>query len=154
MSRLSIRFSGHSGLLKAINKTTLKQHMNEMVRKAGKEIQLLHFIFADDQALLEINRKFLNHDYYTDIITFDLSEAQDTLEAEIHISHERVKENAKQAGELIEHETLRVMHHGLLHLLGYKDKNKKDQEEMRKMENACIKAYEELKSFHVKHAVR
>lgn len=154
MSRLSIRFSGHTALLKPINRPALKQNMMELARKAGKEIQLLHFIFADDQALLEINRKFLNHDYYTDIITFDLSEEPNALEAEIHISHERVKENAIQAGELTEHETLRVMHHGLLHLLGYKDKNKKDQEEMRKMENACIAAYEELKSFHVKHAVR
>ena len=154
MSRLRIRFSGHSGLLKAIHKHALKENMQALARKAGKEIQLLHFIFADDQALLEINRQFLNHDYFTDIITFDLSEAPNLLEAEIYISHERVKENASEAGESATHETLRVMHHGLLHLLGHKDKSKKEKEAMRKMEEACIRSYEELKSFHVKHAVR
>lgn len=128
--------------------------MQDMAREAGKEIQLLHFIFADDQAVLEINKLYLGHDYYTDIITFDLSDSPKTLEAEIHISHERIRENALEAGESLENETLRVLHHGLLHLLGHKDKSKKEKEQMRKLEDACIRAYGDLKRFHVKHAVR
>ncbi len=100
--------------------------------KCGSEI---NFIFCSDDELLEINRKHLNHDYYTDIITFDLSEKHScNLVSDIYISVDRVKDNAQIERVLISKELLRVIFHGLLHLIGYKDKSAKQEREMRAME--------------------
>jgi rRNA maturation RNase YbeY len=102
----------------------------------------LNIIFCSDEYLLSINKQFLNHDYYTDIITFDLSESKrGPVTAELYISYDRVKDNARQMETTTTKELHRVVFHGLLHLLGYKDKTTKDQMEMRKMEDKLLAKY-------------
>ena len=93
------------------------------------------FIFITDEDLLEINISALNHDYYTDIITFDYSDDDDYTHSEIYISIDRVKDNAEQFNTSFVEELHRVMIHGLLHLGGYNDKSPGEQEKMRSMEN-------------------
>ena len=109
--------------------------------KIIKEIEL-SIIFCSDDALLEINKKFLNHDYYTDIITFPIEETNTVFEAELYISIDRVKENAKNLSIAFQDELHRIVIHGVLHLCGYKDKTDKEIEEMRFKENFYLKTLE------------
>lgn len=97
------------------------------------------FIFCTDEYLLEINRKFLQHDYYTDIITFPLSDSP--VSGEIYISWDRVKENARTRKIPVERELLRVMVHGVLHLCGYDDHSPAEKRQMRRRETASISAF-------------
>lgn len=106
--------------------------------KEKKELGELSYNFCSDKHLLGINKSYLNHDYYTDIITFDLSENPKTISGDIYISIDRVKENAKANNTTFHVELKRVMIHGILHLCGYKDKSKKDIAEMRKKEDLCL----------------
>ena len=99
-----------------------------------KRIGKITFYFVSDEELLEINRAHLNHDYYTDIITFDYS-TQRKLEGEIYVSIERVKENGKDFSE----ELIRVMSHGVLHMLGHNDKSEEELMTMRSKEEEWIK---------------
>jgi rRNA maturation RNase YbeY len=105
-------------------------------------IKLLDFILCTDEDLLEINKKHLNHNYLTDVITFPYSEGDD-LEADIFISLDRVDENSKLLNTQYSDELCRVMIHGVLHLCGYKDKTDREQVEMRKKEDY----YLSLRSF-------
>lgn len=114
----------------------LKQWLVSIGKKEHQEISLLEYIICTDEYLLEINKEYLDHDFYTDIITFPLQE--DPLEGTIYISIERVKENADLYKAPIKDELHRVMAHGLLHLLGYKDKTDAEQKEMRNKENHCL----------------
>lgn len=98
-----------------------------------------------DDELLEINRTHLNHDTYTDIITFDLSENKSLFEAEIYISTERVQENAVKYESSFENEMVRVCMHGVLHCLGYKDKSQEEKKTMRKAEDTAINLYLKFK---------
>lgn len=100
---------------------------------------------CSDERLWEINRKYLNHDFYTDIITFDYSEGVE-ISGDLMISYERVKENAKEEKVTVQQELRRVMAHGVLHLLGFKDKSEEDAAEMRSQEDAA------LDLFHVEHS--
>ena len=109
-----------------------------------KKFEEINYIFCDDEYLLRINRKYLDHDYYTDIITFDNS-VSSLIMSDIYISVERVKENADDYGVDFINELKRVMIHGVLHLCGYKDKAKEEQELMTTKEN------EKLLMFHVEH---
>ena len=95
----------------------------------------INYIFTSDQYLLDINKQYLNHDYLTDIITFNNSTSNNLLEADIFISIERVKDNAKALQVQFIDELHRVMIHGILHLLGFDDKTEHDKAEMRKKEN-------------------
>lgn len=101
-------------------------------------IQEINYIFCSDDYLLNINQEYLNHDYYTDIITFNNSEEEKELEADIFISIDRVKENAHSGNQPFSEELHRVMVHGVLHLLGYDDKSIDQQEEMRRKEDTCL----------------
>lgn len=101
----------------------------------------LQYIFCSDDYLLQINRQFLHHDYYTDIITFDLTEESYPINAEIYISVDRVRDNAREFGNSLRRELHRVIFHGALHLCGYKDKNPREQELMRQMEEKYLKLY-------------
>lgn len=120
------------------NRTELKRYIQSIFKKEGKELGFINYIFCTDKALLEINRQFLSHDYYTDIITFNLSESK-VIQAEIYISTDRVKENAFQLGISFKSEVHRVIFHGALHLCGYKDKSKKQKVKMRGKEDFYIK---------------
>ncbi|TKD65118.1 rRNA maturation RNase YbeY [Flavobacterium sp. ASW18X] len=102
------------------------------------------YIFCDDSYLLKVNQEYLNHDYFTDIITFDYT-VDTTLGADIFISIDRVKENAVEYGVSFDRELRRVMAHGVLHLMGYKDKTDSQVREMRVEENNAIEL------FHVEH---
>jgi rRNA maturation RNase YbeY len=117
---------------------SLKVWLNTIASKENFIIKELHYIFVSDEELLKINKEFLDHDTYTDIITFDNSEIKGRIESDIFISLERVEANAKKFSVSLEHELYRVMVHGLLHLCGYKDKKKSDIEMMRRKEEESI----------------
>jgi probable rRNA maturation factor len=122
-------------------KAALKKFIGaQVLKEAGKKTQL-SYIFCSDEYLLDINRRFLQHDYYTDIITFPLGEREAVIEAEIYISVDRVRDNAKNLKVPLEHELLRVMFHGVLHLLGHKDKTKAQKLAMRKLEEVWMRKY-------------
>lgn len=124
------------------NRVFLKQFITSIFNKEKTAAESLNVIFCDDEYLLGINRSFLNHDYYTDIITFNFAEDNDApVEAELYISIDRVKDNALSHSEGIQHELHRVIFHGVLHLCGYKDKSKKDILLMREMENKYLDMY-------------
>jgi rRNA maturation RNase YbeY len=120
------------------DKQLLKQQIKIQFAPSGKKLESLCFIFCSDSYLLEINRQFLKHDYYTDIITFNLSGDPDTIQAEVYISVDRVRENARQHNVPFKHELLRVIFHGVLHLLGYRDKSKSEMAQMRNLETGLI----------------
>lgn len=111
--------------------------LNEVASKESFELGSINLIFCSDNYLLEVNRKHLNHDYYTDIITFDYTE-DDVLTGDLFISMDRVKDNAESQSEMFHVELLRVIVHGVLHLMGYKDKSSADQEEMRSKEDWAL----------------
>ena len=99
------------------------------------------YVFCTDSFLLEMNRQYLNHDTYTDIITFPLSKPGEPIESEIYISVDRIRENAGSFGTGFQSELLRVIFHGALHLCGYKDKTREQSFEMRSKEEQYLKAY-------------
>jgi probable rRNA maturation factor len=99
----------------------------------------LNYIYGDDDWLLDYNVRFLDHNTYTDIITFVNNE--DPLEVDFLISLERVKDNSESIGEKYSNEALRVMFHGFLHVCGYKDKSEEDVKVMREMEDKCLALY-------------
>ena len=126
------------------NRVALKLFLEKQMKKEGIRIECLQYVFCSDKYLLEINKQFLNHDYYTDIISFDLSEVKGELIGDIYISVDRVKENAKLVKTTQTNELLRVIFHGALHFCGYKDKKPADAKLMRSMEDKWIKAYLKL----------
>jgi probable rRNA maturation factor len=126
--------------LKRKDKRKLKSYIEGIFIQENHDLEKLDYIFCSDEYLLDINQRFLNHDTYTDIITFDLSESN-AITGEIYISLDRIKENAEKFTSTLEIETLRVIFHGALHLCGYKDKNKKDQQMMRAKEDHYIHQY-------------
>jgi rRNA maturation RNase YbeY len=124
------------------SRSQLKKYIQTIAKKMGRPILSLNVIFCSDEYLLNINKQYLQHDYYTDIITFDLSEnKKGAITAELYISIDRVRDNAKQNKTPFYKEIHRVIFHGLLHLLGYKDKLKKDQILMRQMEDKLLADY-------------
>jgi probable rRNA maturation factor len=140
MSEVNFFYLEPVSILKQRNQ--LKAFLLKTAKQAGRPINTLNIIFCSDKYLLSINQQFLEHDYFTDIITFDLSESKKgAIAAEIYISFDRVKDNAKQMKTPISKELHRVIFHGLLHLLGYKDKLKKDQIRMREMEDKLLTKY-------------
>lgn len=122
------------------NRTQLKGFIESIFLKEKKQLSSINYIFCSDERLLKINRQFLHHDYFTDIITFDLSENKAT-EAEIYISIDRVRGNAKGLGNSFKSELHRVIFHGALHLCGYKDKSKVEMKEMRNKEEYYLSQY-------------
>jgi rRNA maturation RNase YbeY len=117
------------------NKLKLRRWIESTIQEYNKKIINLNYIFTSDDYLLKINQQYLNHNTYTDIITFDQSNDQNEVEADIYISIDRVKENAMKLESGFIDELHRVMIHGVLHLLGYGDKSAAQKEEMRKKEN-------------------
>ncbi len=140
MNAVQLFFLEPITVLKA--RTQLKQFLQTVAKKNGRPIASLNIIFCSDDYLLTINKQFLQHDFYTDIITFDLSEnKKGPVTAELYISIDRVRDNAVQNKAHLYKELHRVIFHGLLHLLGYKDKLKKDQILMRQMEDKLLANY-------------
>lgn len=122
--------------------TKLRPWLKAIANKESYTIKELNYIFLTDEELLKINLEYLNHDTYTDIITFDNSDAATTtakkIESDIFVSLERVEANAQKFKTTFENEMYRVLAHGLLHLCGYKDKSKKDAILMRQKEEESL----------------
>ena len=112
----------------------------DVIRRHGKKPGEIQYIFTDDARILDINRQFLQHDYCTDIITFDYSEGK-TLSGDIFISTDTVRDNAQTYGETFQRELLRVMIHGVLHLAGFNDKTEAEQRKMRAQEDAALELW-------------
>jgi probable rRNA maturation factor len=115
----------------------LRQMIVSILRRNKANFSLLNIIFCSDKFLLDINRTYLKHDYYTDIVTFDLGEGA----AEIYISVDRVKENAKTVRVSFNYELHRIIFHGVLHLCGFTDKSTTAKVEMTKQENKLLNQY-------------
>lgn len=118
------------------------QWISQIIASENKQEGEINYIFCDDEYLLNINQQYLNHDYYTDIISFDYTVGNE-INGDIFISTQRVAENAQQYNATFQEELQRVMAHGILHYCGYKDKTKEQEQKMRDKEN------EKIKMFHV-----
>lgn len=139
MKEVTFRYADRKLVL--AQKTAIRAFVETIFKKEKKKLAHINYVFCSDAYLLNINRDFLSHDYYTDIITFGLSEPGEPVEAEIYISVDRVKDNAVQLGVSFKEEMLRVIFHGALHLCGYKDKKKSDITLMREKENHYLSTY-------------
>jgi rRNA maturation RNase YbeY len=115
-------------------RTKIKEWVNRAIRKEGYRLGELSYNFCSDEHLLQINIEHLQHDFYTDIITFELNENK-TIVGDVYISIDRVKDNAQQNNKTYSNELMRVIIHGALHLCGYKDKTKKEAALMREKED-------------------
>ena len=124
------------------SRTKIKQWIKQVIEAKGKKTGNITYIFCDDEYLLEVNKQYLQHDYYTDVITFDYVE-NDLISGDIFISTDRVRENALAFGSSEKEELHRVIIHGALHLLGLKDKSKKEASQMRQAENEALKLLNE-----------
>ena len=109
----------------------------KLIERHNKKLGELNYIFCSDDYLLKMNQEHLNHDYFTDIITFDYCH-NDVISGDLFISVDRTKENAKTFGKTESNELNRVIAHGLLHLLGFSDKTAEDIVEMRSMEEEAL----------------
>ena len=122
------------------NEELLSKWLEKIAETENKKITQITYIFCSDDYLLQINKEYLNHDYYTDIITFPYKQSLE-IESDIFISIDRVLENAKTFESTFNNELLRVMSHGLLHLVGYKDKTDEEQTIMREKENWAMERF-------------
>lgn len=138
---MAINFQTQNVKFKLNNSLKIKLWIKHIVALEEKKLGQLNFLFTTDDDLLQTNIQFLNHTTYTDIITFDYSENK-TINGDIIISLERIKENAEKYKVDFEEELKRVIIHGVLHLCGYKDKKTKDSEIMRKKENWALKKFQ------------
>jgi rRNA maturation RNase YbeY len=138
---MSISFSQADSKVTLANRVALKSFIEKRVKKEGFSIETLTYVFCSDKYLLKMNKDFLSHNYYTDIISFDLSETPGNLIGEVYISVDRVKDNAKTHGTSLKEELHRVIFHGALHFCGYKDKKPADTIKMRQMEDRWLAAY-------------
>ena len=111
--------------------------ISEVIQKEGKKVGEINYIFCDDEYLHKINVEFLNHDTYTDIISFDYTMGN-LISGDIYISVERVRENAQEYDVTFANELNRVIIHGVLHYVGLKDKTETQKKEMRNKENQCL----------------
>lgn len=118
-----------------------KRWLKNIATNAGFKIKELNYVFCSDEYLYQMNRDYLKHETYTDIITFDNSENKGDIEGDIFVSIDRVRENAKTHTQEVETEMNRVLVHGLLHLIGYKDKTQEEAALMRLKEEESIKLY-------------
>ena len=123
-----------------VSKKELKRFVKELVAHEGKQLTELSLVFTDDEYLLEVNKQYLNHDYFTDVITFDYSDFPN-VSGDVMISLDRVKDNAQSMNLDFETELYRVVFHGALHLCGYKDKKKEDAALMRSKEDFYIQMF-------------
>jgi probable rRNA maturation factor len=138
-----VSFRSADRLLTLKNKRFVNLFIVSLFKREKQRLASITYIFCSDEFLLQLNRQFLQHDYYTDIITFTLSENSQPIEAELYISIDRVKENAKNLGKTYSEELRRVIFHGALHLCGYKDKKKSEITIMRQKEDEYLRLFEQ-----------
>jgi rRNA maturation RNase YbeY len=124
------------------NRRRIKDTIEMIFIDKRKTIDHLNYVFCSDESLLKMNKNYLKHDYYTDIITFNLTERKTgDITGEVYISVDRVRDNAGKIKSPLNHELARVIFHGALHLCGCKDKTKEEKKKMRDMEDFYLKKY-------------
>ncbi len=138
MSRLQISYFSEETTFVLKEKAHVREWIKNTISNEGFRCGALNFIFCTDEYLLTINKQYLDHDTYTDIVTFDSSEVEDLIEGDIFISIDRVRENALKYSKTERDELHRVIIHGVLHLLGYKDKSDEDEKKMRSKEDEYL----------------
>ena len=134
---MAIRFFNDGVSFQPEGKRKISQRIKRVAAGEGKKTGHLNYIFVSDEIILDLNKRYLHHDHYTDIITFDHS-AGDTIAGEMYISVDTVRTNAKDYQTDFRNELLRVMVHGALHLCGYKDQTASEQKEMREKEDKYL----------------
>jgi rRNA maturation RNase YbeY len=131
----------YENLEESVN-TDYQKWLEDIILSEGKKPGEINYIFCDDEYLLKINQDYLQHDYYTDIITFDYVKGK-TISGEIFVSLQRISDNASTLSRDYEEELKRVLAHGILHLAGYKDKTEEEEKEMRRMEDLYLAKFKE-----------
>ena len=139
-----INFYAEEVALPQIKKTEVKEWIKEVAKKYGKRVGDVSYIFCNDDKILEVNKQYLDHDYYTDIITFDYTEG-DKIGGDLFISIDTVKSNSEQFGEPFEKELHRVIIHGILHLCGINDQSPEERANMINNENQALEIFNGLK---------
>lgn len=123
------------------DKKTLSEWLFKCAAAYQYRIERLAYQFCDEKTMLEYNQQYLEHDYYTDILTFPEGRKSNPIKGDVLINTDRLVDNAKLFNQSISHELLRLLAHGLLHLCGFRDEDAKDKKEMTKAENWCIEAF-------------
>lgn len=148
---MAISYFAEEIKMPAIKKRTISQWIKTVAASYGKTVGEISYIFCNDNRILDVNRQYLQHDYYTDIITFDYTE-NNRINGDIFISLDTVKSNAEQYGQTFENELHRIIIHGILHLCGIKDKGEKERTKMTCCENLALeqlKTVQEKKSSNI-----
>jgi len=135
-----IQYIAEDVKLPALQKQKINRWIKETAAGYDKKIGEIAYIFCSDKKILEVNNQYLKHDYYTDIITFDYSEGS-VISGDIFISLDTVKSNAQDFGVDFEHEILRILIHGILHLCGQEDKTNEQRNEMTGKENLALEKF-------------
>ena len=132
-----IHFSTDQVEMPALNQTKIQRWIRAVAADYGFSVGDIHYIFCSDEKELEVNRTFLQHDYYTDVITFDYS-TEDVINGDIFISLDTVRSNAEEVGADFSEELMRIIIHGVLHLTGQADKTPETKAEMTRKENLAL----------------
>ena len=140
-NRSKVFFFLNDVTLNLTHRKNLRRFIEDSIVKEGMKVESVSYIFCTDSFLLKLNRQFLKHNSYTDIITFNMPEKKDLIKADVFISVDRVRENAKRIGVTITSELHRVIFHGALHLCGYRDKTQSEKKVMRKLEDEWLSRY-------------
>lgn len=141
----SISFQNEDIDFELPNSGQLSRWIEAVIEREGNNLHQVSYIFCSDEYLFGLNQEYLNHDTYTDIITFPYTEPP-LIEGDIFISIDRVKENARQFGSSFEQELHRVMIHGIFHLCGYLDKTPEEEARMRQKEDEALQSLQKLLS--------
>lgn len=141
-----IRFSTLDVEMPTMDPQRVKIWIGEIAARNDKTVGELYYYFCSDEKLLEINKERLGHDFYTDIVTFPLTDCETVLSSEFCISVDRIQENAETFGRSYESELHRVIIHGVLHLIGFDDLTDEEEEEMRKQEEISLELYKTMAS--------
>ena len=134
---MAVSFYNEGSEMPSINKTDIRNWVKQVAELHGKRVGAIAYIFCDDEKILEVNRQYLQHDYYTDIITFDYTEGN-KISGDLFISLDTVRTNAEQQATTYEEELHRVIIHGILHLVGINDKGPGEREIMEAAENNAL----------------
>lgn len=133
-----IRFNAIDVVLPVFDAERVRSWITSVIESQGFVVGELYYYFCSDETLLRINRERLGHDFYTDIVTFPLTDCEHVISSEFCISLDRIADNARQMGGSFDHEFFRVVIHGVLHLIGFDDLDEVSRETMRSMEDQCL----------------
>ena len=136
-----IQFQTIDVMMPQLDFERVRNWIASVIETKGFSVGELHYYFSSDEALLKINRERLGHDFYTDIVTFPLGDCEQYISSEFCLSLDRIAENSLTFGRTFESELLRVIIHGVLHLIGFDDLTDEEEAEMRNKEEECLDLY-------------